>query len=1133
MFILLAGGTASADPTFPGRAPFHGRFAFRVYTEDDGLGPQNVDCLLQDRTGFLWIGTQGGLTRFDGRHFVRFAADSGLPSTMINVLHETATGALYVGTDGGLARFDNGRFITIGAANGLPDGGVFNETLASDSQGRLFVGKTEGLFVGAGDTFRHVALPAGIENGPVAGLHVAPDGVLYFGRGKKLLALKNDVVIDVGRDKLLPEEEEIGATSTDADGRLWVRSNNHLWVLAPGAARFDRDDHGLPPAVFRGRLALDDQGQIMVPTSAGLARKSPDGWRIIDKRHGLVTDLTSSAIVDREGSLWIGLIGGGVARQLGSGSFSAWTRADGLSHDLVWSIARQPVAHGTGPLWVGTQAGLDRVDPVDGSVTAVKLGDDAESTAVLALIADPDGTVWAGRYQSGGVARVGPEPGSVRIFGADDLGLQDFRVEALLRGPGGELWAGCREGAYRLEPKMDVFRRVRVGDGPQRSKFRKFTVASDGNVYGASEHGLVRLTGGAPRRYATADGLRTAGLLGLLPLPDGTMLVAYTDAPHQEIDRVTLTPGGIAVSPVASMTDFPDLPAVVGMDAAGNTWVGSVGLDVFASDGSRRHYGKLDGLPGEDVAQNAFLADADGSVWIGTTRGLVHYVPERVERRHVPPPVVFTSIQAGDRLLQAGSPAVLDRGERDLSVSWAALTFVDPQSVRYEYRLAGLSSDPHTTTRDQMIFSQLPSGHYRLEVVAVAASGVRSTRPAVFEFSVRPALWERWWAYVGYVLGAGACVFGLIRFRESALQRRNRELEERVRQRTLDLDDKIREVEAARNELAARNQELAAKNEELVASHRRADRIFSALAEALPGSVLDGKYRIDAGIGKGGYAAVFRGMHLGLGRPVAIKVFRPVPGNDSAEALERFRREGMTTSKLNHPNVVQVFDSGISADGIAYIIMELLDGQTLKEYMAAPRPLSLQRVAQIIKPVCDALDAAHGEGLIHRDIKPDNVFLHNSPSGEVVKVLDFGIAKAFEPQGAEAALHTRTGSIPGTPAYMAPERLTMSETGPASDVYSVGVLTYYLLAGRLPFKGTHTEVALQKLTEAPPSLMELNPRVTPEIDALVLRALRKDPDLRPTAREFARQLVEAVESAQARTRSAGPMPGADGERSPA
>jgi CheY-like chemotaxis protein len=310
------------------------------------------------------------------------------------------------------------------------------------------------------------------------------------------------------------------------------------------------------------------------------------------------------------------------------------------------------------------------------------------------------------------------------------------------------------------------------------------------------------------------------------------------------------------------------------------------------------------------------------------------------------------------------------------------------------------------------------------------------------------------------------------------------------------------------NELTRRNEELARRNEELLASQRRTDMVFAAFSDLLPGKVLDGKYLLGEKIGAGGFGTVFRAQHVPLQRAVAVKVFRPAPGNDTQVGLERFRAEGASACRVEHPNVVAVLDSGTSEGGIAYLVMELLDGRSLAEELATCGRMSVTRCVEIAVPVCLALAEAASRQMVHRDIKPSNVFLHRGREGEIVKLVDFGIAKLFgEPEVPEHDL-TVTGAIIGSPVYMSPERLLGDAYDDRSDVYSVGVMLYQMLSARLPFEqrsGYHG-IAVRSLVDAPLPLTQRVADLPPGLDAVVMSAMARDARRRPTAAALARAL---------------------------
>ncbi len=308
------------------------------------------------------------------------------------------------------------------------------------------------------------------------------------------------------------------------------------------------------------------------------------------------------------------------------------------------------------------------------------------------------------------------------------------------------------------------------------------------------------------------------------------------------------------------------------------------------------------------------------------------------------------------------------------------------------------------------------------------------------------------------------------------------------------------------SELEETNKLLVAANTDLVAAHRQADRVFAAYAKVLPGTVLDGKYRLDEELGSGGFGVVFRGRHLTLDVPIAVKVFRPVPGNDSSLELQRFLREGATAARIGHPSAVRVFDSGVSFGGVAFLAMELLRGRSLARELDAIGPLALRRAAIIGSTVADVLAAAHRQGIVHRDIKPDNVFLHYDIDGqEVVKVVDFGIAKFFAGPQSSGEQFTRAGEYLGTPRFVAPERVRGSPDDGRADVYSLGAVLYEAVCGASPWtKEQERQIAAGlTLNPRPRPIQQFRPGAPVELATLLEQALAWDPDRRPTADDFA------------------------------
>lgn len=343
--------------------------------------------------------------------------------------------------------------------------------------------------------------------------------------------------------------------------------------------------------------------------------------------------------------------------------------------------------------------------------------------------------------------------------------------------------------------------------------------------------------------------------------------------------------------------------------------------------------------------------------------------------------------------------------------------------------------------------------------------------------------------------------------------------------------------------------------------------------DPLLGRTLDGKYRIEGRIGRGGMGAVYRAMHVGTGRVVAVKIILPQLVQHP-EALERFRREARAAGGLRHPNIVDVTDFGTARVGetdVAYLVMEYLQGKTVRDTLKEQGRLPLDVVVDIVEQIALALDEAHRNGIVHRDLKPDNVWLVPDPrGGHAVRVLDFGLAKLLEraapetgerprsepdpselatlPGADETASHlstafapnrvsvaaeddeetiasgggrsldsntlTTAGSTLGTPAYMSPEQCRGGEIDFRSDLYSLGIMAWEAIVGRRPFDGSLSELVMKHLEETPMRLDEALPGIPAVVAGVVARALSKDPaDRHPSARAMAGSLRVGAEGA--------------------
>jgi serine/threonine-protein kinase len=288
---------------------------------------------------------------------------------------------------------------------------------------------------------------------------------------------------------------------------------------------------------------------------------------------------------------------------------------------------------------------------------------------------------------------------------------------------------------------------------------------------------------------------------------------------------------------------------------------------------------------------------------------------------------------------------------------------------------------------------------------------------------------------------------------------------------------------------------------------------YKTSPDSLIGKLLDDKYCLQQKVGEGGMGTVYKATHVQMEHTVAVKILHPHLASDSV-AMERFRREARSAAQIRHPNAVAVTDFGITKDeGIAYLVMEFLEGQVLRERIERKGHLGYAEAFLVLDQTCAAVQAAHSKGIIHRDLKPDNIWLVKSEAAfESVKVLDFGIAKLRA--ASDKANLTQKGMILGTPYYMSPEQGRGEELDPRSDVYSLGIILYQMLTGQVPFKGDSAmAVVVKHINEPPQPLRQLRADIPERVEHVALRAISKSRESRQdSARTLALEFEAALSS---------------------
>ncbi|MBX7221988.1 MAG: protein kinase [Blastocatellia bacterium] len=1013
---------------------------------------------------------------------------------------------------------------------------VFIGAICEDRDGKLWLGTNQPFLFAldpqTGQTFRHdifTRFPKPTE-GRITAIAEAPDGSLILGTNQGFLRFSPQ------SGTLTPLAVPLSQPAVSAAVNL----------IDPGFADC--------PQLFRDR-----HQQIWGATKSGLVRIDPatNGVTVFRNHPLLSTTLSNDNVravfEDRVGTLWVGTLGGGLcAANLEAQGFRSFKRDPLAANTLPNNLIIGMLVDRSGRAWIGCrEGGVVWLDPTDGTMLPPPTGftwpADRQHLTAKTFYEDHQGDIWIGT-SGGGLFRF--QPGTRRLTNFKNAPglpptIPNNHVSCLTEDETGTIWIGTRGGGIcSLDPQRVLFTTFTHQDNDPSSlvhgSVRSLAVGRDGILWVGTSYGLSRFDRrtkqavnftAAPNR---PGGLSHNDIWALCESRDGTLWVGTSGGglnhydPRSQTFQVLTERAGLANNTVNSVL----------ADDQGRIWASTNRGLSCVTPGPRpeiRNFAATDGLQSDEFNQGAGCRTAAGELVFGGIEGLTVVTPSRIRTNPNPPPVVLTGFRKFNQPVRfnqplSDTPEILIRHtDNFIAFEFVALNFVNSRQNQYAYKLEGFDPDwIQVGAKREATYTNLDGGHYTFRVKACNNDGLWNEAGAAIRLRVLPPWWRTPLAYTLFALGAVGIGYGSVRLRVRALEERNRKLESKVTERTRELKDYVAQLQDAKQETERKNAELDAKNlqldqnllelreknQALIESQQQADRIFSALAETLPGTILEGKYRLDEKIGAGGFGAVFRGTHLRLDRPIAVKIFRPSPGNDSADAVERFRREGVSASRLQHPNAVQVLDSGISEDGIAYLVMELLQGESLADELRRTRRMRLRRAVEIVTPVCSVLAEAHRLGIVHRDIKPENIFLHHSGEGEIVKVVDFGIAKLVAETAVSSPKLTATGGIIGTPLYMSPECLSNQPFDGRADVYSLAVTVYEMLCGATPFEGKASgfvEIVMAHLKDVPPALKERNPLIPDAVDAVVLQGLAKFQERRPTAAVFSAAFAAAAE----------------------
>jgi PAS domain S-box-containing protein len=811
----------TAAQTPPKKQVWH---SLDFWRQPQGLPQNSVLAILQTSDGYLWIGTKGGVARFDGVRFTTFDDRNRqhLRENEVWDLAEGADGSLWIGTfGGGLSNFKQGQFRTYTTKEGLPND--FVTSVCSDGSGGMWIGTDGGLSHLKDGQFTNYTVKEGLTHNAIKALFRDSDGSMWIGTGRGGLHRFKQGKLERHRLTQISTEGDVSGILRDRQGVLWIATTAGLIRWQADQVTHYTEREGLASERV-GSVLEDAAGVLWIATERGLNQYSNGKITSYQIRNEVnLIDPVTALCSDREGSMWVGFRNEGLGR-VQRGQFSNYTNLDGLADNYVSTVMQDSYGH----LWLGTNKGLNLVR--NGEISTYLVADDSYKYRITALAEDRAGNLWVGTasglFKANLTAGCRDWPCRLRFEPVKDATLSQMYIRNIYEDRAGAIWLGLNlEGLAKYQNGRYTL--YTTQDGLSQNAVRAVIEDQDGSLWvGTRGGGLNRFKDGRFTVYTEEDGLAGNGVQALYLDRDQALWIATRHGVNRYKD-------GRFTSYTANDGLYSSYAYGFVEDNLGNLWM-SCGKGIFRvskqqlndfAEGRTRTitsvaYGREHGLNSTIGAVGHHplgWKTTDGKVWFGTFGGVCFTDPAQLKPNPLPPPVHLEEVRIDGQGYSPFQLAEAPPGRGDLAFHYTGLSFLAPEKVRFQYKLEGYDHDwVEAGERRAAFYSNIPPGSYTFAVRAANNDGLWNETGVRYRLEITPQFYQTYWFYalslctLAFVVGAG------YRLRLGQMQVREQELTLVVNERTQELQQEIVERNQAENAL------------------RNSEALYHSLAEALP-----------------------------------------------------------------------------------------------------------------------------------------------------------------------------------------------------------------------------------------------------------------------------------------------------------